>query len=138
MFQFRSCGQASLEYLLLLAAFFAAFAVLLPVVQDSAQNFLFASDTSLAKRISEEASEQISLMEFLSDGSVKEMDYFPAKSISLYSRGSTLVVESNGKTFEVDCDSPQLMERTEFTKKFGLVFEKKDGKVTVSSKEILQ
>jgi hypothetical protein len=130
------CGekaQVSLEYLLLLAAFFSAFAVLLPVISDSAKNFLYASDVVLAKRISSEVTEQVSLMAFLGDGSAKKFEYFPSKSIVVFSRGNGVVFSAQGKEFFSDCGSPQLLVKQEFEANFSVSLSRDNGRVVVSA-----
>jgi uncharacterized protein (UPF0333 family) len=127
----KSSGQVSLEYLILLAAFFGVLGLALPVMSESTQGFLGASDSLLAKRIADEAQEQINLMKFLGNGSARVLEFFPAKKITLYSQGNELIVQANEKQFSVDCFSPQLIPTQEFSSKFFIKIEKKENNVQV-------
>ena len=124
-------AQASLEYLLLFAAFFAALAVLLPIINQTSQQFLSASDTLLAKRITEEVSEQISLMNFLSDGSKRVFEYYPVKTISVYSKGSNVFFTSTEKLYSVETNTIQLIPKTDFNYKFVVLLQKDKNKIWV-------
>jgi hypothetical protein len=70
-------------------------------------------------------------MNFLSDGSVKVLTFFPVKAITLYSRGNELIVQANEKQFSVNCFSPQLILKQEFNSKFFIKIEKKENNVQV-------
>ncbi|MFA5125544.1 MAG: hypothetical protein WC462_00895 [archaeon] len=111
-------AQSSLEYLLLLAAFFAVLGLVLPVISNTTQSFLSAEDDLLAKHIYEEVQEQVNLMSFLGNGSVKQLEFVPAKFITLYSSGNDLFIESENKKFSVVFPSPPLIPKQEFSGKF--------------------
>ena len=124
-------AQVSLEYLILLAAFFSFFGLMLPVIIGVTQNIVFSSDDLLAKRISEEIQEQVGLFEYLGDGSEKVFEYVPASKIILYSSGSEIVIDSTRKQFKVICSSPQSIQKQEFSNKFFLKIQKEQNSVRV-------
>ncbi|MFA6269278.1 MAG: hypothetical protein WCW13_04270 [archaeon] len=117
-------GQSSLEYLIILAAFFGVLALVLPVITESTQGFLSASDDMLAKRIAEETTNQISLMSFLGEGSEKTLAYSPIKQITVYSQNNDFFVETQNKKYSVTFSSPQLVLKQDFNSKFNLTFKK--------------
>ena len=125
-------AQVSVEYMLLLAAFFGILAITLPVTMQTAQDFLSSSDNLLAKRISEELKEEINLQTFLGNGSSKIMEYSPAKTLTIYSQGSQVVIEGKGKTYLVETSFPQLIIRQELSTKFIVQVKKENGKIIVS------
>ncbi len=125
-------AQASLEYLLLFAAFFAALAVLLPIMNQTSKEFLLASDSLLAKRITGEVLEEISLMNFLSDGSKKTFEYYPIKLISVYSRGSVVYFSSEEKQYFVETNSIQLIQKTDFNSKFFVILKKDSNRILIN------
>jgi hypothetical protein len=124
-------AQVSLEYLLLFAAFFAALAVLLPIMNQTSMQFLSASDSLLAKRIASEVSEQISLMSFLSDGSKKVFEYYPIESISVYSQGNNIFFASKEKAYSVQTNSTQFIQKVDFNSKFFVLVQKDKNKVII-------
>jgi hypothetical protein len=126
-------AQVSLEYLLLFAAFFAALAVLLPVMNQTSKAFLSASDSLLAKRIASEVFEEVSLMEFLSDGSKKVFEYYPINSISVYSKGNSVFFESSEKTYSVQTNSIQIIPKVDFNSKFFVTLKKDKNTISISA-----
>lgn len=128
---FSARAQSSLEYLLILAAFFGVLGVMLPIIFQTTNAFLSAGDDLLAKRIFDEATEQISLMNFLGDGSSKTFEYSPVQSISIYSQGNEVVIKSKNREYKVDCSSPQLILKQDLNKPFSINFEKNGNNVLV-------
>ena len=128
-------AQVSLEYLLLLAAFFAAFALVLPIVSYSTSQFLASSDVLLAKRISVDLAEKVSLLQFLGDDSQFEGEYFPAKEIVLYSAGSKVLVAASGKEFVVDTNFVQIIPKASFVRQFKIIVLKRSNIVQVVVQE---
>jgi len=110
-------AQFSLEYLLLLAAFFAIFAVFVPVAANISNGFLGASDDFLAKRIAQDLNEQISLFASLGEGSKKYFEYSPASKIIIYSQGNELIISSERKQFSAIFSSPQVIPKQGFKSK---------------------
>ena len=129
MFFLNTCAQSSLEYLLLLAAFFACLGLALPIMFQTTQDFLSTEDDLLAKRISNTLTEQVNLMQFLGDSSQKSFEFIPLKSISIYSKSSELIIETKNKSFSVDFHSPQLILKQEFANKFIINLKKVGGNI---------
>ncbi|MFA6064724.1 MAG: hypothetical protein WCW44_03220 [archaeon] len=128
----RSRAQSSIEYLLLLAAFFGVLGVMLPVMSQTTQGFLSAGDELLAKRISSDLTEQVSLMKFLGEGSTKQFEYFPSKSITVSSRGNEVLFSAGENEFPVDLGEIQVFPKQELTGKFFLIIQKKLGRVQIN------
>lgn len=131
-FSLNQCGQSSLEYLLILTAFFSILGVTLPVAFNTMESFLGASDDLLAKSIANELTENISLMSFLGEGSEKTFEYFPVKSISFSSSGTKLNITTNSKSFEVETNLVQVIPKTSFEKKFLITLSKTNKGIIVS------
>jgi uncharacterized protein (UPF0333 family) len=125
-------GQSSLEYLLIVTAFFSILGIILPVASSTVDSFLSTSDDLLAKSIANELNENISLMSFLGDGSVKNFEYAPVQSISFSSTGTKLNVSTSSKNFEVETNSIQVIPKTSFEKKFLITLSKINNKIIVS------
>ena len=117
-------GQSSLEYLLLVTAFFSILGIILPIASNTIDSFINASDDLLAKSIADELTENISLMSFLGEGSVKTFEYSPAKSILFSSSGTKLNISTKSKSFEVETNYVQIIPKTSFEKRFSIVLEK--------------
>jgi hypothetical protein len=116
----RSCkrGQVSIEYLLLFAAFFAVLGISLPVLGYSVDAFLTSSDILLAKKISSDLTESISLFSYLSNGSSKTISYFPAKEINFYENGGNLVIGAGEKSFEIALEGVKVIGTGNYSKSF--------------------
>lgn len=127
----NSKGQVSLEYLLIVTAFFSILLIVLPVAVNTMNSFLFVSDDLIAKSIVSELSENISLMNFLGEGSSRVFEYSPVKGLTLYSLGSKLIIQSESNEFEVETFSPQLIQKTFFDSKFSIILKKSSGGVVV-------
>jgi hypothetical protein len=130
--QKRACAQVSLEYLILLAAFFSALAIIIPSISFASEQILFAQDTLLAKEITQVVREQVSLFSFLADGSEKTFEFFPAKKIIVSCSQNSLSVSSPQKEFVVDAQCSEFFFSSEFTKKFSLSVKKISGKTLLS------
>ncbi|MEI7961754.1 MAG: hypothetical protein WCI04_05455 [archaeon] len=124
-------GQSSLEYLLILAAFFAVFGIIFPVIVSSSEQFMGAEDVLLAKRIASEVEEKSSLFAFVGDGSKWEFVYYPIKEITVFSQGEKVIFESQGKQFVSVTNSPQFIVRESFSSKFKIVISKIQNTVQV-------
>ena len=85
----------------------------------------------IAKSIVSELSENISLMNFLGEGSSRVFEYSPVKGLTLYSLGSKLIIQSESNEFEVETFSPQLIQKTFFDSKFSIILKKSSGGVVV-------
>lgn len=131
-FSLNQRGQSSLEYLLILTAFFSILGVILPVAFNTMESFLSANDDLLAKSIASELNENISLMSFLGEGSEKTFEYFPIKSISFSSSGTKLNILTDAKSFEVETNYVQVIPKISFDKKFLINLSKTDKGIVVS------
>lgn len=125
-------GQSSLEYLLIVTAFFLILGIVLPVASSTVDSFLSASDDLLAKSIANELNENISLMSFLGEGSVKEFNYSPIESISFSSIGTKVIISTKVKSFEVETKFVQIIPKTTFEKNFSLILSKTNKGVSIS------
>ena len=125
-------GQSSLEYLLIVTAFFSILGIVLPVSFNTVDSFLSTSDELLIKSISEEMKENISLMSFLGEGSFKTTEYSPVKSISFSSSGSKLIISTQSKSIEVETNYFQIIPKTSFEKKFSITLLKTNNGVKIS------
>lgn len=124
-------GQVSLEYLLILAAFFSALAIALPAISYATNQFQIASDTILAKNIADQLTEQVTLFEFLADGSSKTIEFVPAKEISFLLQNSELIISSSEKDFILKINSAQNLEES-FNSKFFITIKKQNNKIELS------
>ena len=123
-------AQVSLEYLLILAAFFSALAIALPAINFSVAQFVQANDTMLAKNISQKLEEQFSLFEFLADGSKKTFEFVPTKDISISMQNNQLTVFTKQKSFIIQTNSKQNFSH-EFDSKFEIILTKTKGKTEI-------
>lgn len=125
-------AQSSIEYLLLLAAFFGVLGVMLPVMSTTTQSFVSLSDEVVAKNISKDLNEQISLMSFLGVGSTKQFDYFATTNISISSQGTKVILYANEKEFLINTGFIQIIPKQDFSGKFSIVLQKKVNGVQVT------
>jgi len=125
-------GQSSIEYLLLVTAFFSILGIVLPVASSTVDSFLSTSDDLLAKSIANELTENISLMSFLGEGTVKTFEYSPVKNISFSSSGSKLNISTELKVFEIETNSVQIIPRTSFEKNFSITLLKTNKGISIS------
>jgi len=125
-------GQASIEYLLLLCAFFSALAIALPSIAFSVEQFLGASDAALAKSIASQIQEQDSLFRFLADGSAVSLEFVPTKGISIFSQGNEIVVFGGEREFRATLSSTQVIPRQDFASKFFVGISKSGGVTKIS------
>ena len=116
-------GQVSLEYLLILVAFFSALAIALPAINYSVDQFAQANDTLLARDISQKLEEQLSLFDFLADGSKKTFEVIPTKKISISLQNKQLIISTEQKTFKIQTNSQQSFSH-EFDSKFEITLAK--------------
>jgi hypothetical protein len=133
MFCSGQSGQSSLEFLLLLLAFFSALALVLPAVSYSADAFFGAADSSLAKQIASEVRERASEMEFMGDGSRIVQEFVPARGISVFSDGNKIIFSSGQKSFEAIFSRPQAFARRDFNSKFFVEVGRSGGQVVFNA-----
>jgi len=106
--------------------------IIIPIASTTVNSFLSISDDLLAKSIFTEISENISLMSFLGEGSIKVFEYSPIKGISFSSTGTKLNIFTESKSFEVETNYLQIIPKTLFEKNFSIVLEKTNKGVIVS------
>ena len=101
----RSNGQLSLEYLLLLLAVLAAFAVLLPLLDQTFKAGLFGLDCANAKRFQSGLQHSVNEMDFQANGSKTILEARPLGEWLVSSSGKVLSIKVQGpevvKTFKV-------------------------------------
>ena len=124
-------AQVSLEYLLILAAFFSALAIALPAINYSIDQFAQANDVLLAKDISEKLGEQLSLFDFLADGSRKTFEFVPTRKILISMQNKQLVIATEQKSFTLQTNSLQAFSK-EFNSKFEITLAKVNNKTEIS------
>jgi len=120
-------GQAALEYILVMLAFFSAFALLLPAYSFVVDSFMYATDSVLAKQISQEINSEVELFAFLSNGSEKTFAYTPAKEISFINKGGEVFVSSKEKEFQINIVHE--IESKVFSQKFSIKIIKQNNVV---------
>lgn len=121
-------GQISLEYLLVLAAFFAALVIFLPAVNYATEKVFESSSAILAKNISNKLSEECSLFSFLGDGSKKYFHFVNTNKLSFSSNGKTISVSSGEKEFAFECTANSFSFSTE--KSVDILMKKSAGSIT--------
>ncbi len=85
-------AQASMEYLLLLAAMLFFFSLLLPLLQKSYALTFFAVDVGNAKNFARELQTKANELSFLSDGSAIALKAKPIESWLIKAEGSELLI----------------------------------------------
>ncbi len=133
--QNKICAQSSIEYLLILTAFFAALGLIIPAISYGLEGFFLANDTILAKNISEQLKEECSLFSFAGNGSYKEVTYGPSKSINFKSDGTNIAVSSPQKSFSFSCKTNQAFEKF-FETKFMIKLYKENNSTFINFETI--
>src|SRR3989338_5554173 len=135
--ELHSRAQLSLEYMLLLAAFFSALLVFMPVIAGLHANAVFASDVQNAQNFMnglESASEK---MLILGSGSQLALT---ARVLTLWQLNingtkATLVLTSESagksKTFETELAVPLELGQKTFTSGFSMLLKNENGKITI-------
>ncbi|MBS3057561.1 MAG: hypothetical protein J4415_02930 [Candidatus Diapherotrites archaeon] len=136
--ELHSRAQLSLEYMLLLAAFFSALLVFMPVIAGLHANAVFASDVQNAQNFMnglESASEK---MLILGSGSQLALT---ARVLTLWQLNingtkATLVLTSESagksKTFETELAVPLELDQKTFTSGFSMLLKNENGKITIA------
>ncbi len=120
----NSRAQFSVEYLLVLLAFFGALAVIIPSISFASQQFFSANDTVIAKTIASTVEQDCSLFSFLGVGSKKELSFSVSEKVVLSSNGSLFSIKTSQKDFSFPCKSNSFSFETE--KSFLIKIEKKE------------
>lgn len=131
-------AQLSLEYLLLLAAFFSVLLLVLPLIARTFELALFGFDSRQAVSFSKEFAETVAQLSILSDGSVLPVEATPMHDWIVSVSGGKLSVSLSspelGKTKTIETG---LVSVFSFKKSFGekevFLLKKKNGALTVDS-----
>lgn len=119
-----SKGQSSIEYLLILTAFFASLGVIIPVIDNTMDQFFTVNDTLIAKNVSEKINEYCSIFYFGGNGSIKEFTITPSNEIIIKSDSKNFFISSSQKSFKINCKINSVFEKIIQTKtKFTLIKE---------------
>lgn len=126
-------AQVSLEYLLVLLAFFGAFALLLPFYSAAFSAGIFALDSMNAKRFSESIQDSVSKLIVLGNGSSIQISADPSLEWKIFSEKNELFIalESNGvqKSFSVSFPNEINFSETVFSSEKGFLIKKDNGKI---------
>jgi len=131
----RSFAQLSMEYLLLLAAAFAVFAMLLPLLNNVFELSLFGLDSANAKAFSIHLQGLVEEMSFQGNGSRTILEARPLSSWKLSSSGKTVFISVKGpsqreKTFEVAFPNNVGFSTETISNKTFFVLEKQFGEIS--------
>ncbi|GEM_PF-2495012 len=132
-------AQLSLEYLLLLAAFFSVLLLMLPLIQRAYALALFGFDARQAESFSRDFAQKARQLSILSENSVLSIEIQPLQEWQISASGKKLVVSFGskqlGKTKTIETElfaDFALFEKTASGKTV-LVLEKKGGLLVVNS-----
>lgn len=128
-------AQVSLEYLILVTAFFSSLMIIIPSAMFVANEFLNLNDSLLLKQVSETIVEQDSLFSFLANGSRKEFFFTPTKEVVVKVVDKKLFLFNNQKNIEVGLVFSQPFFEKKFDSEFLLILEKQSNKTIISFKE---
>jgi len=120
-------GQVSLEYLLILSAFFSVFALILPIISFSVDQLFVAIDTVTAKQIIQTLKENDELFMFLSNNSYKKLEFIPSKEINILINQNKVFISCGEKKFELALNDSQVYLKKTFTEKFYLELKKENN-----------
>ena len=104
-------GQASIEYLLLLAVIISFFSMLVPLLQQSYALSFFAADSIAAKKFTNSLELRAREMSFMGNGSSASIKAKPVEAWFLHAEGKILVVTAKNsflakeKSFEAELPS---------------------------------
>lgn len=131
-------AQLSLEYLLLLSAFFSVLLLLMPLVQKTYALALFGFDVRQAVSFSKEFAETVAQLSVLSDNSSLSIEARPLHEWAVSAKGKKFAVsvrsESLGKTktIETTLVSDLFFEKV-FSEKTTLVLRKENALLAIDS-----
>jgi uncharacterized protein (UPF0333 family) len=121
-------GQASLEYLLIFAAFFIILLMVLEIVIFSFNNLESVSDALLLRKIANIVEEEDEKFAFLSNGSKKEFEFIPSDKLNIELNNNFLILNSKEKEIKIELKNTQESFNKEFNKKFTLIILKENNK----------
>ncbi len=133
-----SRGQLSLEYLILLAAVLAVFAMLLPLLGSIYSHGLFALDSINAKQFTASLQQHANEMQFQADGAIASFSVLPFTKWNIHSTAEQFFVtvpDPEGKPKEFAVDFPNEIELQPATlskeKETNFVMQKQLGEITL-------
>jgi len=131
-------GQLSLEYLILLAAALFAFAVLLPLLNQTYEAALFGLDCASAKSFASSLKHSVAGMSVQADGASKILEASPVGEWQLSSLGSQLAIEVQGpggasKIFHVAFPGQLTFPKTALSGPAKLRLSKNKGKILLEN-----
>ncbi len=129
-----SRGQLSLEYLILLAAVLAVFAMLLPLLSSIYSHGLFALDSINAKQFAVSMQQHVDEMQFQADGAIASFSVKPFKVWGIRSDAKQFLVtvpDPEGKPKEFAVNFPNEIELLPATvaKETHFVVQKQSGRI---------
>jgi len=129
-------AQISLEFLLLLLAFLACFALLLPFYSSAYNAGIFALDSMNAKRFADSVKNSVEQLRFLGNGSSIEKTANPSLQWKIFSEKNTLFVSVKSaslgkeKIFSVIFPNEISFRETEFDSEKSFLVKKSSGLVS--------
>lgn len=129
----------SLEYLLLLAAFFSVLLLMLPLIQRTYALALFGFDARQALSFSKQFSESVKQLSILSDGSALTLEINPMHEWRVAASGKKLAVEVSSKnlektkTIETELIADVSDFENNFSEKTTFLLKKRNGALVVNS-----
>ena len=132
-------AQLSLEYLLLLAAFFSVLLLMMPLIQRAYALALFGFDARQAVSFSKQFSEAVKQLSVLADDSSFSIEISPLHAWSVSAKEKKLVVFFQSKQLEKTktIEAELVMPFAEFTKDFDakseIVLKKENGALVIYS-----
>ncbi len=132
-----SRGQLSIEYLLLLAAFFSAILVFMPTIASLHANAVFASDMRNAQNFIDQLQNASEKMLVLGSGSQMEVDAQILTSWELGINGAKAILKveskniAKSKTLTAELAAPLNFAQKTFNSDFKLVLKNNNGKITI-------
>ena len=131
-------AQLSLEYLLLLAACFAAFALLLPAAHNVYSSALFALDSKAAGLFAQQMQACVSEMRFLGDGSTMAVSARPLTAWLIQGDNDSLLVSveaqgGSGRNFRVVFPNKISFNPERLGREKSFILEKRNGLIYLNT-----
>lgn len=124
----NNSGQVSLEYLLILVAFFATLSLILPIIFFSIDEVFFVIDAVNIRKIANIIEKNDELFLFLANDSFKKIEFDVIKKINIITQGRKLIISSREKEFIVMLNDEQSNFNKKFETKFYVEIKKENGK----------
>lgn len=124
-------AQVSVEYLLVLAAFFSVLGLILPQVSISTEQLFLANDVILSKKIINIIESEDEKFLFLADGSNKKYEFIPSKEIDIKINNNNIIIGTNQKEFDLELIYSQDNFERKFSEKIYLEIKKENQKTII-------